>query len=67
MTLTATDRCDRCMAQAYVTVDSINWASSLLFCSFHYSEHVGALVQLDHVAVIDERSDDMKWREVGGR
>lgn len=67
MALTATDRCDRCMAQAYVTVDSINWAASLLFCSFHYSEHGGALGQLGGVVVIDERTEDMKWREVGER
>ena len=66
MALTATDRCDRCMAQAYVTVDSIAWASSLLFCAKHYSEHYEALFLLG-VVVVDERSDDMKWREVGER
>ena len=67
MALTALDRCDRCMAQAYVTVDSINWAASLLFCARHYSEHIGALVQLESVVIIDERTEDMKWREVGER
>lgn len=66
MTLTATDRCDRCMAQAYVTVDSLSWASSLIFCSFHYSEHAAWFSHLGAI-VVDERSDAMKWREVGGR
>lgn len=63
MALLATDRCDRCMAQAYVTVDSLAWASSLIFCGFHYDEHRTAFVQLGAV-VIDERSDEMKWRGV---
>lgn len=66
MALTALDRCDRCLAQAYVTVDSLKWASSLMFCSFHYSEHYTALALLGLV-VVDERTEDMKWREVGGR
>jgi hypothetical protein len=67
MALTATDRCDHCMAQAYVTVDSIAWASSLLFCSFHYASFAVPLAQLDQLVVIDERTEDMKWREVGER
>jgi hypothetical protein len=66
MAMTAADRCDRCMAQAYLTVDSLSWAASLLFCAFHYGEHYAALSQLG-VVVVDERSDDMKWREVGER
>ena len=66
MTFLATDRCDRCMAQAYVTVDALTWASSLLFCSFHYSEHAARFASLGAI-VVDERSDDMKWREVGER
>lgn len=65
MTLTALDRCDRCMAQAYITVDSLAWASSLLFCGFHYDEHRTAFA-LAGLVVVDERSEDMKWREVGG-
>lgn len=63
MTLNATDRCDRCMAQAYVTVDSLAWASSLMFCSRHYDEHSAALA-LATIVVMDERPEEMKWRGV---
>ncbi len=35
--LTASDRCDRCNAQAYVRV-VLNAGSELLFCAHHYSK-----------------------------
>jgi hypothetical protein len=34
--LDATDRCDRCQAQAYIKV--IGSAGELLFCSHHYNK-----------------------------
>ena len=61
--LTALDRCDRCGAQAYVTVDSLLWASALLFCALHFAEHQTAVTQAG-VEVLDERPEEMKWREV---
>lgn len=44
MTFKATDRCDRCMAQAVASADAPGWASSLLFCGHHLAEHALALV-----------------------
>lgn len=64
--LKVSDRCDRCMAQAYVTVDSLAWASSLLLCGRHYDEH-GTALALATIVVMDERPEEMKWREVGDR
>ena len=40
--LTATDRCDRCGAQAYVRVLLHN-GLELLFCAHHYTENAAAL------------------------
>lgn len=36
--LTATDRCDRCGAQAYVRVE-LQAGAELLFCAHHAREH----------------------------
>lgn len=36
--LSATDRCDRCGAQAYVRV-VLDGGSDLLFCSHHWNAH----------------------------
>ncbi|CAB4821360.1 MAG: hypothetical protein F2763_00855 [Actinobacteria bacterium] len=36
--LSATDRCDRCNAQAYVRV-ILHGGSDLLFCGHHWSRH----------------------------
>ena len=56
--LDATDRCDRCSAQAYVKV--IGTVGELLFCSHHYNKVVDNAVGYDKimkfmVEIIDER------------
>lgn len=56
MTLNATQRCDRCGAQAVVSTDSLNWATGLLFCAHHYAEHEGELTRLG-VLVVDDRDE----------
>jgi hypothetical protein len=55
----ATDRCDRCSAQAYVKV--IGQSLELSFCSHHYNKVVDDAVGYEKimkfmVEVIDERS-----------
>jgi hypothetical protein len=40
--LSATDRCDRCAAQAYVRV-VLTGGADLLFCGHHWSQHESAL------------------------
>lgn len=40
--LNATDRCDRCRAQAYVLVE-LEGGSTLLFCGHHWGTHEAAL------------------------
>ena len=40
--LSASDRCDRCSAQAYVRV-VLPGGADLLFCGHHWSRHEGAL------------------------
>jgi hypothetical protein len=40
--LNATDRCDRCGAQAYVLAE-LEGGSTLLFCGHHWSTHEAAL------------------------
>ena len=40
--LTATDRCDRCGAQAYVRATLMS-GSDLLFCAHHWHENESAL------------------------
>jgi hypothetical protein len=42
--LTATDRCDRCGAQAYVRV-TMTSGSELLFCAHHWRDNEVALRQ----------------------
>jgi hypothetical protein len=51
--LTASDRCDRCGAQAYVRV-VLAGGGELLFCRHHYSEHETSLGKVAR-AVDDER------------
>ena len=56
--LDATDRCDRCSAQAYVKV--IGKIGELLFCAHHYNGVMDNAVGYDKmmkfmVSVIDER------------
>jgi hypothetical protein len=55
----ATDRCDRCAAQAYVKV--IGYNGELLFCSHHYNKVIDDAVGYEKimkfmVEVIDERA-----------
>lgn len=50
--LSATDRCDRCSAQAYVKV-VLSGGSDLLFCGHHWSQHEAAL-RPQAEAVVDE-------------
>ena len=51
-TLSATDRCDRCAAQAYVRV-VLPGGGDLLFCGHHWSRHEAAL-RPKAESVIDE-------------
>jgi hypothetical protein len=55
--LDATDRCDRCSAQAYVKVIGKN-GSDLLFCGHHYNK------AMDN-AIVDERERLIENRQVG--
>lgn len=52
--LTVKDRCDRCGAQAYVSVTHHDWESELLFCGHHGKIHIPALIDLDGIWVHDE-------------
>ncbi|GGO86835.1 hypothetical protein GCM10011584_10010 [Nocardioides phosphati] len=51
-TLTATDRCDRCGAQAYLKVELAS-GFDLLFCAHHAREHEDKLRDVA-VNVVDE-------------
>jgi hypothetical protein len=51
--LTATDRCDRCGAQAYVRV-VMSSGSELLFCAHHWHQNEDRLREIS-AAVHDER------------
>jgi hypothetical protein len=50
--LTATDRCDRCGAQAYVRT-VLGSGSELLFCNHHWHQNEARLRELE-VAVYDQ-------------
>ncbi|MBK9740056.1 MAG: hypothetical protein IPO93_11165 [Actinobacteria bacterium] len=50
--LSATDRCDRCSAQAYVRV-VLPGGADLLFCGHHWSRHETVL-RPQAVQVVDE-------------
>ncbi len=50
--LTATDRCDRCGAQAYIRARLVT-GGELLFCAHHGREHLPALMD-KAVDVLDE-------------
>jgi len=50
--LKATDRCDRCGAQAYVRV-MLPGRRELLFCGHHNREHASALAKIA-VEILDE-------------
>lgn len=51
------DRCDRCIAQAFVIVakDIDEKEYTLYFCGHHYSEHEAALLVQGFVKVTDNR------------
>ncbi len=51
-TLTATDRCDRCGAQAYLKVELAS-GFDLLFCAHHAREHEEKLREVA-ITVVDE-------------
>lgn len=58
--LDATDRCDRCSAQAYVKVIGKS-GSSLLFCGHHYNKAMDNAIGYDNMMkfaleIVDERS-----------
>ena len=50
--LSATDRCDRCYAQAYVRV-VLPGGADLLFCGHHWSRHE-LVLRPQAAAVVDE-------------
>ena len=50
--LTATDRCDRCGAQAYLRVE-LSSGGELLFCAHHAREHGEALKEVA-ATMVDE-------------
>lgn len=55
--LTASDRCDRCGAQAYVRV-TLTSGGELLFCGHHARKHLPALEPLaSHIQDETERAD----------
>ena len=52
--MTATDRCDRCGAQAYLRADYLG--GSLLFCAHHARQHRDALLRTAS-AIVDETAE----------
>lgn len=57
--LTPLDRCDSCLAQAYVSVTGVN--GELMFCSHHYNKIMNNAVGYDKMMkfmykLVDERS-----------
>ena len=50
--MTASDRCDRCGAQAYIRVTLLS-GSDLMFCAHHAREHESRLREVA-VAIYDE-------------
>jgi hypothetical protein len=64
-TLTSTDRCDRCTAQAYVRV-VLPGGSDLLFCGHHWSQHE-AVLRPRAEEVVDETHRLREVDNVDGR
>lgn len=56
MTFLATDRCDRCGAQAVASAEAPHWDSRLLMCGHHLAEHVSQLVMAGAV-IFDPRAE----------
>lgn len=57
----ATDRCDRCMAQAVATVGALDWLSALMFCGHCLREHLPALTALGVVIVNNRDESAVTW------
>jgi hypothetical protein len=67
--LDATDRCDRCAAQAYVKVVG-KTGSSLLFCGHHYNKAMDNAVGYDNMMkfaleIVDERERLIENKLIG--
>lgn len=63
--MNATDRCDRCGAQAYVRV-LFQGRRELLFCAHHYRKHAPALANFA-VGVQDESDRLVRCEWLGSR
>lgn len=58
VSFTAFDRCDRCLAQAYVQA-SKKGHTELLFCVHHLKEFMDALIDTGWTLRWDEKVDDL--------
>lgn len=66
--LTAEDRCDRCSAQAYVSVTGVN--GELMFCGHHYNKIMNDAKGYKNMmsyaySVVDEREKLIETRNKG--
>lgn len=66
--LTAEDRCDRCSAQAYVSVTGVN--GELMFCGHHYNKIMNDAEGYKNMmsyaySVVDEREKLIENRNKG--
>ena len=66
--LTAEDRCDRCSAQAYVSVTGVN--GELMFCGHHYNKIMNDPIGYEKMMAyayefVDERERLVERRNIG--
>ena len=66
--LTAEDRCDRCCAQAYVSVTGVN--GELMFCGHHYNKIMNNVEGYNNMmayaySIVDEREKLIENRSKG--
>lgn len=66
--LTAEDRCDRCSAQAYVSVTGVN--GELMFCGHHYNKIMNNVEGYNNMmayaySIVDEREKLIENRSKG--
>lgn len=66
--LTAEDRCDRCSAQAYVSVTGVN--GELMFCGHHYNKIMNHVLGHEKMmsyaySIVDEREKLIENRSKG--
>ena len=66
MPLTATDRCDRCGAQAYVRT-VLSTGSELLFCSHHWRDNEDRLREIAAIHPGRDRPASTRFRPYGHR